>query len=356
MKFLLFLAAMPMLAAAADWSQLSSLPDKEGYAGAFAGVAGGALIVAGGTNFPDKMPWDGGTKTWYDLVHVLREPEGKWELAGRLPKPNGYGVSLTTKDGLLIIGGGDAAVHFRDVWRLRMESQMVTIDRPIMPDGGPRITQEKRVATQQLPRLPKPCAFMAGVESGGAVYVAGGIERPTDTTAMKTFWTLDLANPGKGWKELPPCPGPPRILASMAAVDGAIYLFSGAALKPGPDGKPVREWLKDAWCYTEAAGWKQLADMPHIAVAAPSPLPMSDGELLMIGGDDGALANFEPKTQHPGFPRRVIAYDAKSDRWRGAGELPFSLVTTPAVEWRGRIVIAGGESRPGKRSPEVWWR
>jgi len=336
MKFLLFLATMPMLAAAADWSQLPSLPDKEGYAGAFAGVAGGALIVAGGTNFPDKMPWEGGAKTWYDLVHVLREPEGKWELAGHLPKPNGYGVSLTTKDGLLIIGGGDAGGHFRDVLRLNW-------------DG-------KNIAIAALPPLPKACAFMAGVESGGVVYVAGGIERPTDTTALKSFWSLDLASSWKGWQELPPCPGPARILAGMAAVNGAVYLFSGAALKTGPDGKPTREWQKDAWRYTATEGWKQLADMPHVSVAAPSPLPFRDGELLMIGGDDGLMANFEPKTKHPGFPRRVLAYDAKSDRWRGAGELPFSLVTTPAVEWRGRIVIPGGEARPGKRSSEVWWR
>src|SRR5262245_23532811 len=35
------------------WTQLPPLPDREGFAGAFAGVTGGALIVAGGANFPD---------------------------------------------------------------------------------------------------------------------------------------------------------------------------------------------------------------------------------------------------------------------------------------------------------------
>jgi hypothetical protein len=68
----------------------------------------------------------------------------------------------------------------------------------------------------------------------------------------------------------------------------------------------------------------------------------------------GVLVNFEPKDKHPGFPRDVLAYDWKQDVWSRAGELPFSLVTTPAVEWRGKIVIPGGEARPGKRSPEVW--
>lgn len=330
------LVMLPVLASAAEWSPLPSLPDKEGFAGSFAGVAGGALLVAGGTNFPDKMPWVGGTKTWYDDIHVLTKPEGSWKVLGKLPKPNGYGVSLTTGEGMLVIGGGDAAVHFTDVVRLKLTGEKIT--------------------TESLPALPKPCAFMAGVESNGALYVAGGIEHPTDTAALATFWTLDLKSPGQAWKALPPCPGPARILASMAAEDGAVYLFSGAALKPGPDGKPLREWLKDAWRYTEAAGWKQLGDLPHVSVAAPSPLPLRDGKLLLIGGDDGALVDFEPKAKHPGFPRRVLAYDPKADTWTAAGELPFSLVTTPSVEWRGRIVIAGGEARPGKRSPEVWWR
>ena len=336
MKFCLFSLLMPLLTSAADWGRLPSLPSQEGFAGAFAGVAGGALIVAGGTNFPDKMPWEGGTKVWYDEVHVLRESGGVWELAGKLPKPNGYGVSLTTTQGLLILGGGNATEHFRDVLRVTLDGE--------------------KIHTEALPPLPQACAFMAGVETGGVVYVAGGIEQPADTVAMKSLWALDLKQVAAGWKVLPAYPGPARILASMAAAEGGIYLFSGAALKPGPDGKAVREWLKDAWRYTEADGWKKLADMPHVAVAAPSPLPLREGELLMIGGDDGLMANFEPKTKHPGFPRRVLAYEPKADRWREAGAVPFSLVTTPAVEWRGRIVIPGGEARPGKRSPEVWWR
>ena len=47
-----------------EWTQLPSIPDREGFAGPFAGVSGGALLVAGGANFPDKKPWEGGTKVW----------------------------------------------------------------------------------------------------------------------------------------------------------------------------------------------------------------------------------------------------------------------------------------------------
>ncbi len=324
-----------MFAADSSWKPLPSLPDAEGFAGAFAGVANDVLLVAGGTNFPGKKPWEGGTKIWYETVHVLHEPSGKWQVVGKLPKPNGYGVSLTTDSGLICIGGGDAAANFREVFLLGFK------------DG--------KLVVEDLPPLPQACAFMAGAQFGSIIYVAGGIEKPADTTALTNFWALDLVKLAEGWKSLPACPGPARILPTMGAADGAVYLFSGAALRPGPDGKAAREWLKDAWRYTPGAGWKQLADLPRVSVAAPSPAPVRDGRLLIIGGDDGALVNFEPKDKHPGFPRDVLAYDWKQDVWSRASELPFSLVTTPAVEWRGRIVIPGGEARPGKRSPDVWW-
>ena len=83
------------------WSQLPALPDHEGFAAPFAGVSGGALIVAGGANFPGKKPWEGGTKVWYDKVFVLERNTNQWRVAGRLPRPLGYGVSVTTSNGVI---------------------------------------------------------------------------------------------------------------------------------------------------------------------------------------------------------------------------------------------------------------
>ena len=325
---------VPLLSPAADWRTLPALPDAEGFAGVFAGVSAGALLVAGGANFPDAPPWRGGTKTWYDTVFALSDAEGEWQHLGRLPRPNGYGVSVTTPDGVICAGGGDANGHFREVFRLRKAGDRLQID--------------------PLPPLPKPCALMAGAVLDGSLYLAGGVERPDSTTSLPVLWSLDLANLAAGWRELEPCPGPARILATLGAHEGALHLFSGAALKPGADGKPEREWLRDAWQFRPGQGWRRLADLPRVAVAAPGPAPVVEGRLWVIGGDDGANATFEPKDQHPGFPRDVLAYDPGANAWGQAGEVPFSLVTTALVEWRGRLVIPGGEARPGKRSPQVW--
>ncbi len=327
---LLCLMSLTFAVSAADlsWSSLPALPDARGFAGSFAGVVDGTLMVAGGTHFIDKMPWEGGTKLWYDTLFVLEKPDGVWRVVGKLPKPNGYGVSITTPQGWLIVGGGNATEHFREVFWVQKESS--------------------------LPPLPNPCAFMCGCEFEGVIYIAGGIETPMATSAMNTFWSLDLKQSGAKWQELPPCPGKPRILGCMAAVDGVVHLFSGAALHADKDGKPEREWLNDAWAYQPATGWKKLPDMPRVAVAAPSPAPVIDSKIYILGGDDGANVNFMPKEKHPGFPRSILVFDVKTQAWSQVGEVPFSLVTTNAVLWNSRIVIPGGEARPGVRSPEVW--
>src|SRR5215510_4111928 len=76
-------------------SRLPDLPERLGVAGAFAGVANDSLLVAGGANFPDAPPWKGGKKTWYDTVYLLPETNSEWKVIGKLPRPLGYGVSIT---------------------------------------------------------------------------------------------------------------------------------------------------------------------------------------------------------------------------------------------------------------------
>src|SRR4051794_15669468 len=89
MKLLLILvlALTRVSAIAGEWKQLPSMPDAIGLAGSFAGVSNGALLVAGGANFPNKMPWEGGTKVWYNTIYVLEKPKAKWKVAGHLRSP-----------------------------------------------------------------------------------------------------------------------------------------------------------------------------------------------------------------------------------------------------------------------------
>lgn len=331
---LLLMSAHSILAAsAAEFSKLPTLPDREGFAGAFAGVANGQLIVAGGANFPDKKPWEGGKKVWYDTVFALENTDAPWKVVGKLPRPLGYGVSVTTKAGVVCIGGSDSEKHHAEVFLLTL------------PHGHLKV--------QNLPSLPVPLANGAGALVGETIYVLGGSDQPGDQSAMNRLFAFDLEASHPQWQELASCPGKARILPVAAALDGAFYVAGGAALEQ-MNGKVARVYLLDAWRYQSGAGWKRLADLPKPSVAAPSPAPVAGSEFFIVGGDDGSLVGFQPLEKHPGFPGIMLSYNARTDLWRTNGQVPAPRAVLPTTFWQKRWVMPNGEARPGVRSPEVW--
>jgi N-acetylneuraminic acid mutarotase len=318
---------------AITWSQLPPVPDKLGVAAPFVGTSGGALIVAGGANFPNGFPWQGGKKIWHDTIYALAATNAVWQIAGQLPRPLAYGVSVTTPDGVLCIGGSDADRHYAEVFLLKFSAG--------------------KIETKNFPALPLPLANAAGAVVGQTVFVCGGSDQPGELSALNRLFSLDIAASSPKWIELEPCPGKPRILAAAAVLKDKFYLAGGAALEP-TNGHSVRVYLRDTWSYQIGRGWQRLADLPKPSVAAPSPAPGADSQFFLVGGDDGSLAGFQPVEKHPGFPKMILAYDAAKNLWRTNGETPASRATTPVVLWQNRFVIPCGEMRPGVRSPEVW--
>lgn len=330
--------------AAFKWERLPSLPDSIGFAGAFGGVSADALIVAGGANFPDAMPWDGGTKVWHDDIFVLPSPQGSWIKAGKLPRPLAYGVSVSTAEGVLCVGGGDASSHFSEVFLLTWDGQ--------------------QIQTREYPSLPTPLAYSAGVQIGRKVYLAGGLEAPDSEKPAQVFYVLDLSKLEEGWHALPIWPGPSRMLAVAGNIGNSFYLISGTDLSPSTSGSPQRTYLRDAYRYDESGGWSRIVDLPYAVVAAPSPaMPSGQNHLLVFGGDDGSLVSqpAELLDKHPGFSRTVLGYHAVTNTWATLGEMPGEIagigalpaVTTPLVIWKGKSVFPTGEIKPGTRSPQT---
>jgi N-acetylneuraminic acid mutarotase len=316
-----------------SWSTLPELPDAHGFAGAYAGVSQDALIVAGGANFPSGLPWEGGAKVWHDRVFVHRADQSGWKEVARLPKALGYGVSITTPEGVVCIGGSHAAGHEAGVFRLRWDGSNVEID--------------------DLPPLPVALANMAGAVVGGRIHVIGGSTSPEAVAASNRHFCLE----GGVWKELAPLPAEGRILPVAGAKDGAFYVISGAALQADATGQPMRTYLRDAWKYEASGQWKRLADLPRAAVAAPSPaIDAGASHLFVLGGDDGTLTTFTPKSAHPGFARDVLGYDIMTDTWTVVETMPqtvFAAVTAPVVTWRGSYWVVSGEVRPAVRTASV---
>ena len=317
-----------------EWVRLPVLPDAHGVAGAFAGVSGGALLVAGGANFPDRKPWEGGTKVWYDVVYVLERADAKgWRVGGRLPRPLGYGVSVTHRDSVVCVGGSDGGRHYGDAFRLTWR------------DG--------RVEMTPLPAVPSPVANGCGAVVGDTLYVAGGQARPDSAEASAAVYAIDLAAVKPEWRTVAPLPGGGRILAVAAAMDKTFWVVGGAELVKGADGKPARRYVRDAYRYDVARGWDKVADLPRPAAAAPSPAPVDASGFYVMGGDDGTQVGVAPD-QHKGFATNVLRYVPRVREWQEFGRLEAPRVTTPVVYFGDRWVIPSGEVRPGVRSPEVW--
>jgi SSS family transporter len=332
------------------WSKLPALPDSSGFAGMFAGVSNGALIAAGGANFPDGLPWEGGQKAWYDNIYVLQTPAGDWKLADqRLPDPLAYGVSVSYGDGVVIIGGSDGTVNSRLVYRLFW-------------DGG-------AVVIEDMPSLPIPLADMGGALVGDVVFVGGGMESPTAPSASNAFFALDLSEgPAGQWKQLPSWPGPARMQPVAGSMHGAFYLMSGRAIEPATDekgnvsGVQVLPLLTDAYRFIPGdliteGHWETLPEMPRAAVAAPSPAPVvGQAHLLLLGGITTEMAAHTDMPTYPEFNTRVLGYHSGRDEWVELGQMPegASRVTAPTVRWNGDWIIPNGEKSPGVRSPDVY--
>lgn len=324
------LAAVP--AASTTWQRLPPYPRAPGVAAAIAGFHEGVLIAGGGANFPDRPPWEGGVKQTYDDVFVLSRGDEAWRRVDQLPSPRAYAAVVSLPDGVLAIGGENAAGFFQDALWLRWA-------------GG-------RVAIETAPALPLPLASAAAVVLGGKIYLAGGYTPAgSGRVSTKSFFYLDLADCAAGWRALPEWPGPPRALAAMAAIGDAIYLISGLEMKSGADGQPQIEYLTDAYRFRPGGTWERLPDLPWSSIAAPSPAPVTTtpDRIFVFGGVDGRQVGKTPRDRR--VPEDILYFDVARHEWRLWPEAwPEPVVSAPVVPMGTEWIFVSGETKAGNRT------
>ena len=140
---------------------MPELPDPLGVAGPFVGVHRGALIVAGGANFPVAEGADLWTvpKVWHRQSWVLlRESDGRaeWHAGAPLENPRAYGASASTPDGVVCVGGSDGERTYSDAFLLQWD--------PL----------QEALTQVSLPPLPQPMAHGSAALVGDWVYVTSG--------------------------------------------------------------------------------------------------------------------------------------------------------------------------------------
>jgi N-acetylneuraminic acid mutarotase len=298
-----------------------------GVAGPFAGIVGERLLVAGGANFPNGTPWEGGIKAWYSTLWILDTLSQKWSVYENfLPSPRGYGYSAQLNGGVLFIGGCDSDKCFSDC--------IYVTDR-----NGDIV-----VTTDTFPSLPFPLANCAGAVIGSKIYIAGGNETPSGASTGH-FLVLDTDDPTAGWQELSSWPGPTRGYAVCVAEGGRIYLFSGRSY--GPDAETVM--YTDGFRYNPVSvTWEALeGSFPFMAGNATT----VGNNILFLGGVSEILPT---APDHPGFSNDVYNYDTVTGKLELLERSPFPIaVTAPLVGSGKTFLIASGEIRPGVRTPNI---
>ena len=163
----------------ADSGQMISL----GVAGPVTGLCENRLLVAGGANFPDGMPWEGGAKKYHDRLFIYLQKRQKLILTGttgKLPEPVAYAANCTLPEGLLYAGGENGKGVTDKVWLIRSD-------------------KKEKLSFPAPPSLPVAVSNAAITLQDHTVYLAGG---ENNQQAFAQLLSLNLENIEAGWKKL----------------------------------------------------------------------------------------------------------------------------------------------------------
>ena len=324
-------------------TSLPALPDNEGWAGMYGGVSNGVLFCMGGAKFPYKRPWEGGKKKWYDHIYMLQDGKDWVKLEDKMPYPLAYGVSISYKENILIIGGCNENQYSNKVIVYQWNS--------------------KSMQTLNYPDLPIPLANMTGTLVDHLAIIAGGCSDPSGKALSKCY-ALDLENISGGWFEMPSFPGRERVVPVCAAYNGKFYLFSGETVSISAGNKQFRHILNDAFRLSLVqsnekwtGSWEELAPMPKGISAAGSPIPvLENGTMVIWGGIDAITALHKVPLTHPGMSKEMLLYFPDTDLWVNAGnveDIPARVIL-PVILWNNQWVYISGEIKSAIRTNTVY--
>lgn len=322
-----------------EWDAKWVLPELNGtpnmgVAGAYAGFVGNTMIVAGGANFPDALPWNGGTKTWWPTIYTLDTSNASsgWQISDiQLPGKWGYGASIQLPQGILCIGGCSPDKVLNDVFLITEKNGILTIDTG-------------------YPSLPQPLTNHTAALAGSIVYVSGGFADTTQKNAKGAFYKLDLNDIGGGWQELPTWPGEARGYAVSAAQSNGeeicYYMFGGRDTKTD---QPTTIYT-DGYVYIPSLNrWNRIEG--SFPLMAGNAVAIGNHSILMLGGVPALLP---ANDDHPGFDNTIRIFDTSKSTMQALAASPYPIaVTTTAFIKNDTIYIGSGEVRPGVRTPIV---
>ncbi len=344
-----------------------SLPGKHpGVAGAFSGIHNGVLIIAGGANFPDRLPWEGGKKVHHRSIQVFGKDDGGHlqtieSKTTQLEKAVAYGVSISTPNGIFCAGGESGSEILREAFILKWDAVAKTVIR------------------QELPALPVPLVNAGIASINHTVYVVGG---STGDSVSNKVYALNTSSSDPAWVSLPDMPFAVTHAAVAVQSNGeyaCLYVIGGRKATPSLPTTLYRQVLRYD---PKKENWHRLKDIGSpsaiTTLSAATASGIGSNYIVVMGGDDGSLflqlenlsfliAKADPGkkdslvkerlnllTHHPGFSKAVYVYNTVTDTWVQGGKFPLDpQVTTNAIRWGDDIIIPSGEIKPGIRTPQI---
>lgn len=335
---------------------------QPGLAGPVAGAHGNFVLVAGGANFENGLPWRGGQKKYHDEIFLMEKTApGKFDWkqsTERLPFPMAYPACLSTENGVLAIGGETEKGPIADVSFFTFQNGSV-----------------KRT---NLPVLPVAASSAGAALIDSTVFVAGGL---TSEGATSAFYSLDLNQPEKGWRVLPEMPvelSHAVVVSQSDSTETCVYVIGGRNKT-----SEVSTFLSLVWKYQPSKQkWTNEGDIisggKSLGLSAGTGVAVGEEYILLLGGDPGIYFNRTERmnaalekvsgeekqklwnekdvllSNHPGFSKDILAFNTRSKVWTKIDQISGdSPVTTSVFLWNGTIVIPSGEVRPGIRTSKV---
>lgn len=368
---ILIVNIMPVLAqsnktVAIEWNDLGDIPAANnqaksiGIAGPVVGVLQNKLIVAGGANFPEKMPWLGGKKFYYNDLFVFEKNKNNVSATFKkiqLPDNIAYSASCVTPLGIVYAGGENELGLSNKVNLIKWDKESNTI------------------TIASLPQLPEPITNASLACIDNTIYLMGG-ETVTNTTNQ--LISLNLENVESGWHQLPDMPKPLSNLVSVAHYNNnheRLFIMGGRAKQKNG----ISIFSSDVYSFDiKTKKWHINKALPY-AISAGTGMLFAEKYILLFGGDKGDRFNrvesqiskinaaTDPVIKnsfiqiknnlletHPGFSKEILLYNMESNQWISNGIMPFTTtVTTNAVQWGDQVVIPSGEIKAGVRTPRI---
>ena len=344
------------------WREAGVLPRSDnkqpniGLSGIITGIIGDQLLIGGGNNFPAGLPWEGGTKKYYNDVFVYAIKNESLIHTGsfKLPSSVAYAAIAQTPDKIMYAGGENETGAINTVY---------SIQKKHGASGFEVIT---------WPSLPEALTNAVAVATNAALYVFGGANSKGVSSKV---WALYFDKITAGWKHVSDMPQPTSF-AAASLLQGQVYIMGGRC--KGADGISKIYNHVFAWD-TENNTWYEKAKLPE-AVSAATAVTTNDSSILFIGGDKSVvfhevellaakiaatsdttikkeltgIKNNLQKT-YLGFSKEVLNYNSVSNTWGTFAQLSFAApVTTHAFINNCKIYLAAGEIKPGIRSPKIW--